>query len=456
MSKTIWSPTLRTDIPIYQAVADALERDISAGILRDGERLPTHRDLADKLGVTTLTITRAYQEASRRGLIDAGVGRGTFVRRAAGGDADLPRDGALLDLTRNFISGSESLELDSRVLTRITEQLRSPVYHPVEGTPRHRAAGASWMQRFGVNVPAERVVVVPGAQHAILTLLTVLCSPGDKVMVEELTYPGLKAMADLLHLELVPLQLDDDGLIPKSFEKGCRTSGANVLYVIPNFQNPMGSVMPEARRREIAAIAKKHGVTIIEDDVYGFLREASPRPIAAILPEQTCYITSCSKSVSPSLRLGYVAAPEDLVPRLAASLATTISFTSTIAAEVFTTVFESGEAERVIASKRKLVETRRRIASRLLSGLDVHGDASSPHVWLQLSKQTHCHDVIDKARARGVALASPLAFAVDSDAAPNAIRICLGALEETRNVELGLRTIADIICAPRTCSAPIV
>src|SRR5215212_5944260 len=106
MSNTLWSPNVRHEgAPIYRAIADALERDIDSGMLRDGARLPTHRQLAQKLGVTPLTITRAYKEASRRGLIDSSVGRSTFVRTPAAPlfGAVTHRDTATVDLAKNII-----------------------------------------------------------------------------------------------------------------------------------------------------------------------------------------------------------------------------------------------------------------------------------------------------------------------------------------------------------------
>src|SRR5215210_9015728 len=114
MSNTLWSPRLQANgAPIYRAIADALEHDVESGVLRDGARLPTHRDLAAKLRVTPLTITRAYREAARRGLIDSTVGRGTFVRTTS---ENSRAESGLLDLAKNIVSGSDSLDVEPRLL----------------------------------------------------------------------------------------------------------------------------------------------------------------------------------------------------------------------------------------------------------------------------------------------------------------------------------------------------
>ena len=150
MSESIWSPTLPIEArPIYRAIADALERDLSRGVLQGGERLPTHRDLAAALDVTPLTITRAYREASRRGLIEATVGKGTFVRREIPALDPAHAEKGLLDLSKNLVAAIDPLEIEPRMLAALRPVLRDADYQPTEGSLRHRMAGASWMRRSG-------------------------------------------------------------------------------------------------------------------------------------------------------------------------------------------------------------------------------------------------------------------------------------------------------------------
>jgi DNA-binding transcriptional MocR family regulator len=445
MSNTLWTPRLpRNAAPIYRAVADALERDIADGVLRDGTRLPTHRELAGTLGVTPLTVTRAYREAARRGLIESTVGRGTFVRTLATTSAsDTSRgENAFLDLSRNIITGGEDLALEPRDLGSIRAFASDPEYHPTEGTFRHRSAGAAWMKRARVETTPERIVITPGAQQAVVATLAAICRPGDTVLVEELTYPRLASMAALLDLKLQPIRCDDDGADAKSLEKQIKATRAKAVYLIPNFQNPTGSVMPERRRREIAAVIGRARIPVIEDDVYGFLLSDPLEPLANLIPELGVYVTSVSKSLSPSFRLGFASLPESLVDRVNSTFSALTAFTSTIPAEIFTLLFERGDTDRVIQAKRDTIGRHRRIADRALAGMEYSGHESSPHLWLTLPASCDALQLADRTRQRGIGIAPASAVGFDRRVFPNAVRVSLGATPDAKLLERALRTVA--------------
>jgi DNA-binding transcriptional MocR family regulator len=454
MSNTLWSPKLHSDAPIYRAIADALERDVENGLLREGARLPTHRDLASKLHVTPLTITRAYKEAARRGLIDSTVGRGTFVRSTAAFDAAPRGESMLLDLAKNIVYGAEVIDLEPRLLGALKQIMRDSEYQPTEGMLRHRIAASAWIARSGLQVPAERIVITPGAQQAIVSILAALCAPGDVVLAEEWTYPRFGAIAGLLHLKVQPVALDEHGVIPHSLEKACRRGVAKALYVVPNFQNPTGTVMPEKRRREIAAIARRYDLPIIEDDVYGFLLASPLPPIMSFAPEIASFVTSTSKSISPSLRLGFAALPEALVERVTSACGAITAFTSSAAAEIFTQLFESGTVDRVIERKRALVATNRRAAQRALDTISVVAHPMSPHLWIELPRGVDPHDVADRARLRGVGIAPASAFSTGGSLA--AMRVSIGATPDAKQLESALRLVGSLVAHPRMTTATVV
>ena len=458
MSNTLWSPHVRQeDAPIYRAIADALERDIDSGALRDGARLPTHRELAQKLGVTPLTITRAYKEASRRGLIDSSVGRGTFVRTAAASMfSPAHRDTNTLDLTRNIIQGNDVMDLDARALASVRPYLRDAEYAPSEGLLRHRAAAAVWLQRSHLDVMPERIVITPGSHQGMLAVLAALCRPGDTILAEEFTYPRFNSIAALLNVRVQPVALDERGLVPNALDKACRRFSPKAVYLIPNLQNPTGSVMPEKRRREIAAILKKHNVYAIEDDVYGFLLENAPPPIASFAPDHTVFLTSASKSLSPSLRIGIAALPRDLVERVTLAFTATTAFTSSVAAELFAQLIESGAADRAVENKRLIISTNRRAAERSLGSDRITGHPMTPHLWISLDGALDAHELADRARLRGIAIAPASTFAVDRTSHANAMRISIGAISDPKQLESALRTIASLIDNPRMGAGAVV
>jgi DNA-binding transcriptional MocR family regulator len=434
---TIWSPRIpKTTEPIYSRIADALERDIRAGVLVPSSRLPTHRELARNLRITPVTVTRAYAEAMRRGLVESTTGRGTFVRTANRRESAAPSVDT--DLATNLVN--VPLPSPSRtLLERIGEELKASTYASGAGSERHRAAGAAWIGR---DTDPARVVVTAGTQHALFLAFAATTRPGDAVFAEALTYHGAKSVAALLGIRLVPLPLDRYGIVPDALERACRARSApKVLYVVPSLHNPTGAVMPETRRRELANVANAHGFTIIEDDVCGFLLDKTPRPLAAFAPDRTIFLTGLGKALAPAMRVGYLTGPDALVARAQTALAATTLFTSPVMAELAATWIEDGTAARVVAQKRAEVRLRNRAARRILS--HVSGDARSPHLWVELPKRWTTEAFVEEARRRHVRVASASSFAIGEDV-PRAIRVSVGAPDTIAELEQALHVLAGI------------
>lgn len=459
VTMTIWTPNIQRDtqIPLSHAIVEALEQDVQAGKLAIGDRLPTHRELAERLGIAIGTVSRAYALAQRQGLISGEIGRGTFVGSSGVGTSKsvLPEqteEASLIDLSRNRVvrdlrdpSLSEAL---SALGTRPDLTQLFDFYQPAAGAMRHRTAGAAWMSRDGFSVPPERTLVVSGAQHAMSVTLAALTKPGDTILTEHVTYPGIRALASLYHLQLHGLSMDQHGLQPEAFSEACRASGRKVLYCVPTLHNPTGTVMPEARRRAIAGIAQAHHVAIIEDDVYGFLYPPSPPPIAAYAPEHCYYINSTSKSIAPGLRIGYIVAPAKEVHRLAEAIRTTTWEASPLMAELATIWIENGTAERILSWKRKEIGARHALALRILAGsFNGHSLPASCHIWIPLPAPWRNEDFVMQAHARGVRILPAEAFVIGRGLAPHAARVCLGSLRERSQLEKGLHTLAEILQA---------
>jgi DNA-binding transcriptional MocR family regulator len=449
----MWSPALDPAAePKYQALVDALDRDIDAGILPPGTRLPTQRQLATWLGVAIGTVSRAYALAEQRGLLSGEVGRGTFVRRRESGlqegANDEGDDPALLDLSK----GRLVRDPHEPTLRRALETLsRRPdldrlvdFYQPAAGMARHRAAGADWVARSGLETDPDRVVITSGAQHGAAVVLATIARPGDLILTEEVTYAGIKALASLLHLQLRGLPLDQHGLIPEAFEAACRSGTPRALFCMTNLQNPTGHTMPLARRREIAAIAVAHDVALVEDDVNGFLPADPLPPLAELAPAQTYYVTGTSKSLAPGLRIGYVVAPARRVERIAATVRASTWLTSPILAELVTGWIESGEADEMVAWKRSETAARHELAMEILSPWLTPGPVSF-HRWLPLPAPWRTETFVAQARARGVMVTPSEEFMIGRDSAPHAVRVCLGATLSRDRLEEGLRRLAVLL-----------
>lgn len=432
---TIWSPRLPdSDTPIYGRIADALERDIRSGMLVPGSQLPTHRDLARVLGITPVTVTRAYAEAARRGLVESSTGRGTFVRAGKRESAAMAEDVDMGTNTVNVPIPAPSPAMLQRAGTMLVHGL----YATGAGSERHRAAGAAWIGR---RTDPARVVVTAGTQHALFLALAATTRPGDTLLTEALTYQGAKAAAALLHLRLEPLPLDRYGLVPDALERAARNRSAKVLYTIPTLHNPTATVMPEKRRRELAAAAERLGITIIEDDVSGFLLDKTPPPIAAFAPERTIFITGMGKAVAAAMRVGYLVAPEAILPRVHGALAANVLFSSPVVAEMASTWIEDGTAAKIAEQKRAEIAIRGRAARRILG--EAGGDPRAMHLWLELPRRWTADAFVEEARRRRVRIASASSFAVTPEV-PRAVRISIGSPPSLAEMENALHVIAGI------------
>ncbi len=456
---TSWTPRIKKGTgPLYVAIADALAADILAGLLTDGFRLPTQRALADTLGVDFTTVGRAYSEAGRRGLVVGRVGQGTFVRsrqRIAS-----PDSGGLIDMSMNLPPHFD----DPALVARMWDELGSLRgddgldlllrYQAPGGTVRDREAGARWLTpRLGARA-AERILVCPGAQGALLALLGVLAAPGDTIAAEALTYPGLLAAAAHLRLGVDAVALDANGIIPDAFEELCLRRKPKVLCVNPTLHNPTTTTLPLDRRQRLVDIARRHGVPIIEDDAYGALAPDAPPPLASIGADIVYYIAGLSKCLSPALRVAYLVAPDaQHAVSLMVGIRATASMASPLTAALATRWLESGTADAALDAIRRETKARQTIVrSRLGDG--VRMSAGAFHAWLILPGQWTREALVARLRTEGVGVVSSDAFAVAEP--PEAVRLSLGAPRNTEALKQSLDILSSTLSQRPTASTLVV
>lgn len=449
---TIWQPDLNSvSGPRYLAIVDALAFDLDSGRLRAGDRLPTHRDLAYRLGVTVGTVTRAYAEAERRGLIKGEVGRGTYIRDRSGRSLPIhavegaPGD-SVIDLSMNFPSRPDADAVLSRGLQDMAADGSLGYlldYQSYRGRADHRAAGAAWVKRHGLEISPEQIVITAGGQHGMVVVLGTLAGPGDIVLTEAVTYPGVKALADLLRFELVGLPMDAQGILPDAFERACRTSRPRALFCMPSLQNPSGAHMPEERRREIATIARQHGVPIVEDDIYGFLVRNGPAPLVTHAPELGFYLVSLSKAIAPGLRMGYAAIPPEFLQRVTMSVRATTIMASPPMAELASRWIADGTGERLGIQYRNEAIARQAIVREMLQGLSYAAYPAAFHGWLTLPEHWTPAHFAAEVRQRGVMITPAEVFAVGKPV-PRAVRICVCAARDRDELRRALGIIVEL------------
>lgn len=448
----VWLERARSrEGPRYLAIVRALEEAVQAGEMQPGDRLPTQRAAAAQLGVDLTTVTRAYAQAQTQGLVEGTVGRGTFVR------APSEDDPGVVDLSMNLPPPPEGLSLggllgetSAAILSRADASILMS-YHPGFGTAGQRLAGAQWLASSLGPVAAERVIVAPGAQTALAAILAVLCRPGDVIVTEPLTYPGLIGLAGQLGLRLVACPVDADGPLPETLAELCAAHRPKALYVVPTMQNPTASTMSEPRRRALAEAARAAGLWIVEDDPYARLVDTPAPALAALAPERTFHVATLAKCLSPGLRVAYAVCPEGRTEAVAEALRSIALMPAPLMVAIATRWIQEGVAESVLQAVRTEVRARRAIAAAVLPGAE--GGGESLHVWLPIAGEGASERMRSAAQDRGLALVTAGAFAV-ADAYPSGARISLGGPSKRRVLQQALEALSEVI--GRTRGAQVV
>jgi len=452
-----WMPQIRRDGgPLYLAIADAIAADVAGGRLKPGQRLPPQRPLADALGIDFTTVTRAYAEAGRRGLVEGRVGQGTYLRlRRKSSSLEAARS---IDVSMNLPPRFQDAALEARVASGIAEVASDGLdlfltYQDPAGTESDRIAGAQWLSSRLPGVTADRIAICPGTQGALTASLALLAKRGDTVCVEALAYPGFLALAAHQGIVLAPVAMDGQGFLPDSFEAACKAHHPKALYLTPTFHNPTTATLPLGRRRRLVEIARRHGVTIIEDDAYGALPRDPLPPLAALAPDCVHYIGGLSKCLSPALRLAYLVLPDARTrARAADAIRAFAGMASPFTAAIVTRWMEDGTAAAILGAIRAETAARQIVAAKLLP--EAVTDPECFHAWLKLPKGWRAGALASRARLDGLGLVTADVFAAGD--APEAVRIGLGAPRTRQDLTRGLESLADLLQRAPGVSAGIV
>lgn len=456
-----WHPDLsRSSNPLYMAIADVIEMDLRGGQLAPGDKLPPHRVLARRLAVDVTTVARGYLEAQKRGLVQSHVGRGTFVTGQVDGARNFvaeavpdARRAAALDLSMNMPPEPDDPDLVARMRAGLSAVAADLVpllrYQGFGGAAMDKEAAALWLGRRGLDAPQERIFVTPGAHPALLAIFGTLGRPGDTMLAEAITYPGMRSIAAQLRQRLVGLPMDEAGILPDAFAAACALEKPKALYLNPTLHNPLTLTVPEARRREIAAVARRHGVPIVEDDAYGFIPERGPLPFAALAPELTWHVGGLSKCIGAGLRLAYVVAPDD--SRALWSFAGAMRAGNVMASPLTTALASrwigDGTADAMLHFLRTEAAARQALVAGLLPGGSYRADPLSFNIWLPLPHGWTRSTFSAYMRSSGLGVVASDAFAVDG-APPEAVRVCLGGPMDRPHLLAALEFMAHALEGP--------
>jgi len=433
----------------YRRLADSLAADIAAGRLRPGARLDPVRRYAYGRGIAVSTANRVYAELARRGLVAGEVGRGTYVRASLAPPplAEPGRPG-VIDFEFNFptIPG-QAEELAAVLRDALSPDRATEAMRPVgaQGHAAARSAAARHLTRPGWAPAPDDVLFTGGGRQAIAATLAACAQAGDRIGVEAMTYPAVKAAATRLGLVLVPLAMDAEGVTPDALDAALRGGPMKAAYIQPVIHNPTGATMSEPRRRALAQIAAREDLILIEDAVFGFLDETETPPLIAFAPDQVLLVDGMSKRASPGLSSGIIAAPNPaLRRRVAAAIRAGAWHAAPIGLAAATAWIESGLLRSLEGRKRADARQRQAALRQGLAGHALQGDPRAYHVWLDLPEPWRSDAFTTAAARRSVAVTPSSAFASQPGHAPNGVRIAFSSPSPGSMAE-GVRILARLL-----------
>ena len=451
---TIWRPDpSKISRPAYLSLAEQIARAIEDGQLADGTRLPPHRQMADDLEMSVQTVSRAYEELIRRGLIAGHTGRGTFVRlqRREPDPPYLPeRLGDIIDLSiLKPVCEAMHVERLKGALARLADALPPSAalsFRPNMVFPRHRLAAVEWLRLCGLEVAPANVRVTNGATAGMTVALMSAAGPGSIVATEAIGHHTLVPLASYLGFKLKGLRVDDQGIVPEALDEACRELAVRALFIQPSVVNPTAGLMGAERRAAIAQLARRHEIAIIENDVLGPLVAERAPPLASFAPERSLYVTSFSKIAVPGLRIGYLVAPDRYVAAVANRHLVTNWMATPLVAEIATQWIADGTALDLVDWQRRALHKRHKLAAELFGDLAYRAHRESLHIWLPLAHKWEEEDFVAHARLQGVAIAPGASFRISGEGQHPAVRISVGSTDEAE-FRRGLGIIANLLAA---------
>lgn len=308
----------------------------------------------------------------------------------------------------------------------------------------------AWVaQHLPWDVSPDQVLITTGSQQGLDLVAKVLIDEGSPVLVETPTYLGALQAFTPMEPRIVSVDSDAEGIDVQDLER--KAAGARFLYVLPNFQNPTGRTMSEARRQALVDTARRIGLPIVEDNPYGDLwfDQPPPKPLTARHPEGGIYLGSFSKVLAPGLRLGYVVAPKAIMPKLlqakqAADLHSP-SFNQRMVAEVLKDGFLDRHVPTIRALYKHQCEVMLEALAKEMTGLDVQWNSpdGGMFLWARLPAGLNAIELLPKAVDKGVAFVPGAAFfAADPD--PRALRLSFVTASEEQ-IRIGIKALADAI-----------
>ncbi|MCL4248390.1 MAG: PLP-dependent aminotransferase family protein [Anaerolineae bacterium] len=472
--------------PIYRQLIRHIKGQIESGALGPGVRLPASRDLAQLLNISRISVVNAYAELRATGYLSARAGRGTFVngaidsgtpllstngmRHNGNGQADklqvyAPNDRSLRELMRvackpgviNFSQGAPPLEFfpvhhlrEAINFTLDRDGSKALAYEAPEGYYPLRVAVQQYVSALGIRCSAEQVLITGGTQQALDLVMQTVLSEGDILVTESPTYLGVIDLARTRRQQILSVPIDEDGIRLDILENYLLDHPIRMIYVMPNFQNPTGTITPLHRRRQLLALAHHYSVPVLEDGVYQELRfEGEALPPLKALDEYgiVLHASGFTKNLMPGMRIGYVIANNAYYERLVRVKAIADISSPGLNQRAIHLLLERGVLARQLERNNRELRRRRDVAlvaakRHLPKGTTWNIPSGGLYLWIKLPEDgPSAAELYISAVEAGVAYAIGSVFYPDGEGNYH-LRMNFGA-HKPQDIEEGFRRLGN-------------
>ena len=450
-----WKPERsRLKRPIYLSLAEMLEEDIAAGFLPPGTKLPPQRELADFLDINFTTVTRTYRLCELKGLIYAVTGSGTFVSPNASKSVTISAENlAASSIDLGFVGSFEQCnEMINDTIASIMKKRRFSElldYEYPTGMPHHKAAAVNWLKNMGMHTDPDHLAIASGTLNAIALALFALFEPGNRIAVDTYAFVNFIELAKMHHLQLVPINGDQEGMLAEELEAQHRIKPVHGVFLSPSCCNPTTVMISERRKTALAEVIGRCGMILIEDDIHAFLSagiiEDYRGPISRFLPEQSVYISGTSKPLCSGLRVAYLVYGDRFRDPLLTALFNVNVKTSSLDAEIITELILSGKAGEITERKRALSREMNDLYFQFFPDRKGIGHPLSFYRWLPVQDTRRGSEVERELLDAGIRVYHSDRFLSGPRKAENYLRVSLATVREKERLREALKILADYI-----------
>lgn len=355
---TNWLPDLAgLSGPLYQRLAERIERDIGDGVLAQGTKLPPQRDLAFDIGTTVGTVGRAYSLLRERGLVSGEVGRGTYILARKPTLAVAPRDAAMFAEAKSGVSRFDIFtaadvgqgDVIGAVVAEICRDMPGQIATYSPPSAQWLEAGCRWLSRGSFQPTPDMIVPTVNSSAAANGIILACTKPGDLILFEEMAMPLKARAAAEMGRRIDVVAMDENGITPESLKAACAQKHPRVLVLTPFGHMPTAASVPADRRQAIAEIAREYNLLVIEDEMFVGLADKSLPRIAEFAPERTFVIGGLSLSVSAGIRGCWTACPPAYRNRVRLAAKLIAGALPFLISETAARLVLTGAAERIVA-----------------------------------------------------------------------------------------------------------